>query len=352
MARAEGGVSIQRRGSRAWQVNVYDGPSSKRRVRTFKSFREASDWEAGEKLRRRTREGDLTVALFAETWLERYPRPKRSTEVAYAQGVKGFVKQFGRVRLHDLTRHQVRLWAIGHPSQAPTARTMLGDAFRDGLIGANPLAGMRLPGGRGRRDIEALSEQQVARLVECAGEVHGDWGRLVYGPMIQLAAYTGLRPGELHGLRWGDVSLRDGTLRVERQYSPKAHAFTATKNELARTVPVLPPAEDALRAIPRTGEQVFFTKQGRHFTGRVSSFYWSPVRAAFGDSTLDFYALRHACGSMLARMGLGAPEIARILGHVDGGRLALETYIHVSESEAVDKAKLLYSMPRLKAVGE
>jgi hypothetical protein len=54
----------------------------------------------------------------------------------------------------------------------------------------------------------------------------------------------------------------------------------------------------------------------------------------------------------LARLGLGAPEIARILGHADGGQLALRTYIHISENEAIDKAKLLYSMPRLKAVGE
>lgn len=344
-------MSIKKRGN-SWQCNVYEG-AAKRRVKTFGTFREASDWESQAKLERRVAGGQLTVGVFAGTWLERYPRGKRSTMVLYAQNIKGFVKEFGRCRLQDLTRSQMRLWAVEHPSQVGTARAMLGDAYRDGLMPSNPLTDMRLPGSRGRRDIVALSEQQIARLVEAAVKVHGEYGERVYGPMIVIAGYTGLRPGELHGLRWDDVDLRDETVRVERQYSPKASAFTATKNELTRVVPLLPPALDAFRAIPRTLlAEVFSTKNGRHFSGKVSSYYWQPVRAAYGDVSLDFYALRHACGSMLARLGLGAPEIARILGHVDGGKLALERYIHISQSEAVDRAKLLYSMPRLKAVSE
>lgn len=344
-------MSIQRRGD-SYQVNVYVA-GGKRRVRSFPTEREARDWEAQTRLEQRLPGGELTVRAFASTWLERYPRPKRSTHIHYEQQIRQFVERFGGHRLKDLTRPQMRLWAVEYPSQVKTARTMLGDAHRDGLIAANPLSGMRLPGSRGRRDIEALSEAQVLRLVEVADEVHGEYGRNVYGPMIQLAGYTGARPGEIHGLRWDDVDFRSETLRIERQYSPKACAFTATKNGLTRTVPLLPPAVEALRMIPRTTlREIFCTKHGKHFSGRVSHYYWAPVRAGFGDPSLDFYALRHACGSMLARLGLSAPEIARILGHTDGGKLALQTYIHISEREAVDRAKQLYAMPRLKAVGE
>lgn len=333
------GVVIYDQGRRVW-------------VGSYPSQKAAKEAEAKALLERRTGD-EVTVAQFAADWLETHPRPKRSTEVHYAEAVRGFVAEFGRYRLRDLDRPRMRRWAVEHTAQVGTARAMLGDACRDGLLGSNPLGGMRLPGSRGRRDIRALAVADIDSLVKAALSVHGKYGEHIYAPMILIAAYTGLRPGELHGLRWDDVNLRDETLRVERQYSPKARAFTATKNGLARNVPLLPPAADAFRQIPQTtSREVFTTKNGKHFSGRVSHYYWSPVRAAAGMPQTDWYEMRHFCGSFLARLGLGAPEIARVLGHVDGGKLALERYIHVSEAEAIQRAKDLYSMPRLRAVGE
>jgi len=338
-------VAIVKRGGK-YGVVVYEH-GKHRWIGTRDSRKAAVELEAEALLERRVPGGDLTVKTFAATWLERYPRPKRSTTVHYEQTIKGFVERFGAWRLKDLSRAQMRQWAIASPHQMATARAMLGDAFRDGLIDSNPLAGMRLPTSRGRRDIEALTELQVYRLVEIAQEVHGEYGRLVYGPMIQLAAFSGLRPGEIHGLRWDDVNLHAETLRVERQYSPKAQAFTTPKNGQTRVVYLTPPAAEALRTIPRTTHrEVFTTKNGKHFSGRVSHYYWSPVRAAFGDAELDFYALRHFFGSMLARMSVNAPEIARAMGHVDGGKLALERYVHISEREARDRIKQAFTEPR------
>lgn len=339
---------VKRKGK--YGVVLYE--SGRRRwIGTFATRGEAVEAEATARLERRSPDGATTVADFASTWLERYPRPKRSTEVHYEQSIKAFVAQFGTWRLADLTRPQMRQWAIAHSSASSTARAMLGDAFRDGLIPANPLAGMRLPSSRGRRDLEVLSEADVLRLVNVATATHGRYGELVYGPMVQFAAYSGLRPGEIHGLRWDDVDFARETVRVERQYSPKAAAFTSPKNGLARTIYLTPLAAEALRAIPKTTHrEVFTTKNGKHFSGRVSHYYWSPVRAAFGDPELDFYALRHYFGSMLARMGVNAPEIARAMGHTDGGRLALERYVHISEKEARERIKEAMTGTRRLAV--
>jgi integrase len=335
------GVVVYERGRRRW-------------IGTFASQREAVEAEATAVLERQTPDGSVTVRIFASTWLERYPRPKRSTMIHYEQSIKGFIEKFGDWRLRDLSRAQMRQWAIGNSAATSTARAMLGDAFRDGLIPANPLAGMRLPSSRGRRDLIALSEPDVLRLINVATGTHGRYGELVYGPMVQFAAYSGLRPGEIHGLRWEDIDFAKETVRVERQYSPKAAAFTTPKNGLARVIYLTPLAAEALRAIPRTTHrEVFTTKNGKHFSGRVSHYYWNPVRAAFGDPDLDFYALRHYFGSMLARMGVNAPEIARAMGHVDGGKLALERYVHISEKESRERIKeAMTGQRRLRAVGE
>ncbi|HLY82947.1 MAG TPA: tyrosine-type recombinase/integrase, partial [Acidimicrobiales bacterium] len=61
---------------------------------------------------------------------------------------------------------------------------------------------------------------------------------------------------------------------------------------------------------------------------------WNPVRVAYGDPDLDFYALRHSYGTMLARHGVGAPAIALMMGHTDGGKLALQRYIHMTALDA------------------
>jgi integrase len=329
-------MAIVKRGKR-YGVVVYE--SGRRRwIGTYGSHRDAVEAEAMARLDRQS--GSLTVGQFASTWLERYPRPKRSTEVVYAQQVRALVERYRAWKLRDLTRSEMRRWALDHPGSVGTARAMLGDAHRDGLIAANPLAGMRLPLSRGRRDLIALTDQQVRALITAGESVHGRYGELIYGPMVQFAAYTGLRPGELHGLRWGDIDLAKETVRVERQYSPKAAAFTSPKNGASRTVYLTPLAAEAFRRLPKTtGREVFTTKNGTHFSGRVSHYYWDPVRNAYGDPTLDFYALRHFFGSMLARLGVNAPEIARAMGHTDGGKLALERYVHITERESRDRIR-------------
>jgi integrase len=343
-------VAIVKRG-KSYAVVIYDR-GARRWIGTYGTRREAGEAEAQALLDRHSPHGNLTVDLFAETWLKRYPRPKRSTEVHYAQTIKGFVRAFGPCRLRDLSRAQMRHWAVNNPAAVSTARAMLGDAFRDGLIPSNPLAEMRLPGSRGRRDLIALTEEEVLRLIAVAETTHGRYGELVYGPMVQFAAYSGLRPGELHGLRWDDVDVQGEVVRVERQFSPKANAFTAPKNGLTREVYLTPLAAEAIRGIPRTSRaEIFSTKNGKHFSGRVSHYYWDPVRAAFGQPELDFYTLRHYFGSMLARMGVNAPEIARAMGHVDGGRLALQRYIHITERESRDRIKqALAGRPQLTLV--
>jgi integrase len=345
-------VAIVKRGKR-YGVVIYER-GRRRWIGTYGSRLEAAEAEAQATLERRTPNANLTVEVFAKTWLKRYPRPKRSTEVHYAQQIKGFVRVFGSSRLRDLSRSQMRHWAVNHPAGVSTARAMLGDAFRDGLIPSNPLAEMRLPSSRGRRDLIALTEEEVFRLISVAETTHERYGELVYGPMIQFAAYSGLRPGELHGLRWDDVDLRGEVIRVERQFSPKANAFTAPKNGLTREVYLTPLAAEAVRRVPRTTlAEIFTTKSGKHFSGRVSHYYWDPVRAAFGHPELDFYTLRHYFGSMLARMGVNAPEIARAMGHVDGGKLALQRYIHITERESRERIKqALAGRPKLEVVSK
>lgn len=89
-------------------------------------------------------------------------------------------------------------------------RAMFATAVDDGLVRANPCAGLRLPGGGSvDRTARALTEDELQRLV---AEVPERW-RLV----VRFLSQTGLRIGELVLLRWSDVDLKAWRVRVQRR---------------------------------------------------------------------------------------------------------------------------------------
>lgn len=343
-------MAVVKRGKRYGVVTYRAGV--RRWVGTFDTKNEANDADAKARLDAKEPGSGTTVKEFADSWLRNYPRPKESTEIHYEQMIRLFVREFGKLRLRDLSRVKLRAWAVGHPGAAQVARAMLSDAQRDRLIAENLLTNLRLPGSRGRKDIVALREDDVQKLSECAIAAHGPFGVQCLGPMIRLAAFTGVRPGELFALRWQDVSVERGLMVVTRQWNHRTQKYTSPKNGRPRDIELIPEATKALRDLEHRAstELLFVTKQGKPFNG-ATHYYWNPVRVAFGRPDMDFYELRHAFGSLLARMGVGAPAIAQMMGHTDGGKLALERYIHMAAEDSRDEVRRAFAVrPSLHVV--
>jgi integrase len=85
---------------------------------------------------------------------------------------------------------------------------------------------------------------------------------------------------------------------------------------------------------------VFRGKKGGVLTGRTQHYYWHPVRCRFGKPSMDFYDLRHFCGSWLFNdLELPAQDVAHQLGHEDGGGLVQRLYGHPSERLARERIK-------------
>jgi integrase len=220
---------------------------------------------------------------------------------------------------------------------------MFSDARRTGFIDHNPFAGLRLTGTRGRKDLDVLSREEVERLAECATEVWAGEVALSVRALILCAAFVGMRPAELYGLRWSDLDLRQSEIRVERQYSAKSRTFELPKNGLKRTIVLTAPAKAALLSMPRpvsTDELIFRGSRGGALTGRTQHYYWHPVRCRFGLPSMDLYELRHFCGAWLFNdLELPAQDVAHQLGHTDGGALVQRLYGHPSERLARERIK-------------
>jgi integrase len=108
-----------------------------------------------------------------------------------------------------------------------------------GEVLVNPTRGLEIPASRGKRDRIATPEE-AARLIELLP-------RLLDRTLWAVAFYAGLRVGELLALRWRDIDLAAGLIRVREAYDAKEHAFIAPKSKAGvRNVPIAAMLRDYL----------------------------------------------------------------------------------------------------------
>lgn len=332
-------MSFRKRGDR-WVVQVYDPrKGSKVWVGTFETKDEAREaehkaWREIKSVRGRQRE---TIDSFAERWMGDYPRARESTTRHYDERIKAFANEFTGRDLRSVDRVEARAWALKNRSRFQTVRAMYSDAVRDGLCDTNPFMDLRLEQSRGRKDLVVPTEGELGQMILEARKLHGKFGERVLGNFIQFGAYSGLRPGELYGLRWEDIDFDGHTVRVERQFNQKTRKFTETKSGKPRTIYLTPQAAEATRLTPKVRDEVFSAPRGGLLSGTVMSTYWQPVARSVGRPEFTPHCLRHFFGTHLAGLGLGPFEIAQAMGHQDGGKLAMERYIHMAERDARER---------------
>lgn len=125
-------------------------------------------------------------------------------------------------------------------------------------------------------------------------------------PMVLTALLTGLRKGELLGLRWSDLDLDDGTddatLEVRRH-----------KNRERSRLPLPPRLARTLRRLPRRGEHVFTHADGRPL-GNVRRSFATALRRA-GLPRIRWHDLRHTFASWLVESGADLFTVQELMGH-------------------------------------
>lgn len=286
------------------------------------------------------------VSDWGRVWLSDYARRAAATRMVYRQAVNRITKDLGALRLDEVTRRMAREKALAWPrNTSAVARTMWADAKRDEVCSENPWTNMRLQQSRGRKDIRALTEPELRELADTAERVHRDYGREVAAIILTLG-YTGIRPGELCGLRHEDVDLAGMEMHVRRSVDATG-AEKLPKNGKQRLVTIPPAAAQALRAFAPFGDgYVFHSQRGRRLNKPSLSYLWRPVKVAWmeqGHEALDLYSLRHCAATFLRERGVDAATVAVQLGHTDGGALVLERYGHPSEDRARERLKMAYA---------
>ncbi len=198
--------------------------------------------------------------------------------------------------------------------------------WRLGLV-YNPVAAVRKPALAPGRNRRLTPGEEQALLAECDAASNP-----MLGWIVRLALHTGMRAGEIQSLRCHQVDLERRVIRLDK-----------TKNGSARSVPLIEPAVDVLRAAvaheirPADTDLVFWGEPGRDGQRRPFEFNpaWRRARQRAGITGLRFHDLRHEAVSRLVELGLGDQEVAAISGHKS--MQMLRRYTHLRAEDLVER---------------
>lgn len=248
------------------------------------------------------------------------------------------IPYFGQKRLCEITRYDVELFLAekarqGHSpahvrAMCATLSRVMQAAVRWKLLEENPAQGLRQKKPTDRqRPAVALTPEQVKSLADALPEP--------CRTVVLVAVLTGLRIGEILGLRWISVNLQRGTLSVDATLCDRLQVLGPTKTRSStRTLSI----SGALRAVLEAHGQrcstgvdgfVFTTPKGTALSAKnLRNRVLEPVRKALELPRFSWHDLRHTHATWLSEAGV-APKVAQeILGHSDAS-LTLGVYTHV-----------------------
>ena len=177
----------------------------------------------------------------------------------------------------------------------------------------NPLATVERPRVARSAGIDVFSREEVMALVRAAQDDQD-------GVLYLTAAFTGLRLGELLGLRWEDVDFDAATIRVRRNWTDGREG--TPKSGRDRAVPMM---DDVATALARLGQRdhdttdrdlVFCDQLGRHLGYKTLRARYKKALKTAKLRELRFHDLRHTFGTHAIRAA-DPREVMEWMGHAD-----------------------------------
>ena len=322
-----------------------------------------------------------TVGDYLLHWLENYAKisvAPRTFEGYEMRVRRHLVPALGSIRLTQLRPAQIaaaeRSWleSGGRRGEGLSPRSVvhnhrvlreaLGQAVKWQLLAVNPADAVTPPRVE-RQEMRSLSAQQSAALLDAAQGSE-------FGPAIETALYTGLRLGELLGLRWEDLDLHSGRLSVQQTARSVRGGVTfgPTKTHRSRRRLSIPAtAVEGLRGV-RAGQLEHRLRAGTAwhdsdlvFTDALGhSMTRERLRAAFyglletaGLPRVRLHDLRHTHATLMLSQGEHPKVVSERLGHATVG-ITLDTYSHVLpdlQAEAAERLAATLKIARDRSSG-
>ena len=359
--RANGEGSIRKRKDGRWEGRYTAGRDLETGKVVYKNVLGKTQAEVKEKLKRAieentqldfSRAGEYTVGQWMDVWFENCAKVKvqPSSHQTYRGYIDHHIKPYigdiplGKLTTLDLQRLYKNLLSGGRVERSEAERQSKGlspktvrninqvissaltFAKEQKLIISNPTDGCSLPKLE-HREMKTLTAEQLQSFLREAKESG------VY-EMYYIELATGLRRGELLGLKWEDIDLRQGTIHIHRQVAringEIIEAPLKTKNSY-RTVSIGADAVGIL--IQQKGKchskYVFPSPTGGPISPDSVLHMLHRVLKRAGLPQVRFHDLRHTFATLALQNGVDVKTVSGMLGHYSAG-FTLDTYAHVT----------------------
>lgn len=203
-----------------------------------------------------------------------------------------------------------------------------------------------------RKELETYSPEELRRLAGYILE-NPSYG----GIAILITMMTGLRIGEVCGLKWRNVDLKEKTISVDctigRVYIPQTLRRADGKKSYVREG--MPKTRCSNRCVPITAQLAkvlakvrgilpedyyIATGSAEHTEPRTFRNYFDNLCKKAGVRRIRFHGLRHSFATNMIRGGADIASVSRILGHSDIA-MTLNTYTHASMDAKRDAIKII-----------
>ena len=370
--RANGEGSIRKRKDGRWEGRYTAGHDPATGKQIFKNVLGKTQAEVKEKLKKAlveagqidfTKSGKYTVGTWMDEWFENVAKIKvrPSSHQTYRGYIDNHIKpNIGNIPLEKLTTMDLqklyrtlltkgrveRIEAENQPSglSAKTVRNInqvissaLDLAVAQKIIPSNPTDACELPKVE-HREMQTIPEEQLQAFLAEAKATG------VY-EMYYIELATGLRRGELLGLKWQDIDWKNGIIKVRRQIARVdgqiVEAPLKTKNSY-RTVTISPQAIEVLKQQrAKTHDQyVFPSPNGGPISPDSVNNMLKRVLARAGIPKVRFHDLRHTFATIALQNGVDIKTVSGMLGHFSAG-FTLDTYAHVTTAAQKEAAQTM-----------
>jgi integrase len=257
---------------------------------------------------------------FAEEYLEDYAKPTKKSWKADKIRLDKLKKHFKEMDLRQITPMEIERFrssqlTLGREKSTTNRyvallKRMFNLAIEEGYMETNPARKVKMFSEADNLKERILTEEEERRLVESCCDHMRD--------IVTFALNTGMRLGEILNLKWPNVDMRTGFIKVE-----------FTKSGKTRFVPMNETLRAMLSRPRKRGEEYVFTNPDSkdRFKETKRSFKTGCRKAKIEG--LRFHDLRHTFASRLIANGVDVGTVRKLLGH--STLLITQRYIHTDE---------------------
>ena len=266
-----------------------------------------------------------TVDIFLVKSLELHKnRRKELTQKDYIGIHRNHIKDFlGHKKLNEIKPSHIELWQNYlidkgiSSARIQTIRTVLytmyNDAIKDEIIDKNPLSVVKTPIIE-TVDINPFTLDEMKLIIDNA---EGQFKNF-----YATAFFTGLRSGELIGLRWGDVDFINNEIQISRRIKNGEVALPKTKSSI-RTIDILdtllPYLQEQYKLTGHFNDYIFLNQHNEPFYDikRIRETHWKRLLKSIGLDYRPIYHTRHSFTTLMLSNNEDILWVSNMLGHKD-----------------------------------